>query len=132
MNRIVVDSSTIVEYLLRSPLGSSLESLLLDPATDLHVPALCDVEVAAVVRRALLGRRLGIDRALDALEDYLDLPLGRHGHTYLISRVIGMRHNFSGYDATYLALAEWLEASFLTADEKLARAVRDHLEIEVL
>lgn len=33
------------------------------PDADLHVPALCDVEVAA-----------------GTIEDYLDLPLRRHGH----------------------------------------------------
>jgi predicted nucleic acid-binding protein len=96
------------------------------------VPALCDVEVAAVVWRLVLGRRMGAERAYDALEDYLDLPLARHGHTYLLGRMLGLRRNFSIYDAAYVALAEWLEASLVTADEKLARAVREHLEIEVI
>ena len=132
MKPIVVDASTIVEYLLRAPRGSHLEVALREPETELHVPALCDVEVCSVLRRALLKRRLSHDRALDALEDYLDLPLARHGHTYLLGRVLGLRANFSAYDATYLALAEWLNASLLTADESLTRAVRAHLEIEII
>lgn len=127
----MVDASTVVEYLLGTPRGGKLESLLLDSSVDLHVPALCDVEVASVLRRALLRRRLGQDRALDALEDYLDLPLIRHGHTYLLGRVVGLRRNFSAYDATYIALAEWLGASLLTADERLARAAQAHAGIEV-
>lgn len=132
MKPIVVDASALVEFLLRTPRGAALEAFLLDPNADLHVPALCDVEVAAVLRRALLGRRLSLDRALDALEDYLDFPLTRHGHTYLLNRVLGMRRNFSAYDASYVALAEGLEAPLLTADDRLARAVRAHLDVEVL
>lgn len=132
MKPVVVDASAIVEYLLRTPLGATLEAALGDRDAELHVPALCDVEVASVVRRALLARRLGVDRAYDALEDYLELPLARHGHTYLLSRVMGLRCGFSAYDAVYLALAEWLEAAFVTTDERLARAVQAQLEVKVL
>lgn len=132
MKAIVADASIVVELLLGTPRGAPLEAVLREPAAELHVPALCDVEVTAVLRRLVLGRRLGIERALDALEDYLDLPIARHGHTYLLSRAIGMRRNFSAYDASYLALAEWLDAAFLTSDERLARAVEAHLDVELL
>lgn len=132
MRRIVVDASIVVELLLGTPRGAPLEAVLREAKAALHVPALCDVEVTSVLRRLVLARRLGRDRALDALEDYLDLPLARHGHTYLLGRMIGMRRNFSAYDSTYLALAEWLEAAFLTADDRLARAVDAHLELELL
>ena len=45
-----------------------MEAVLTATDTDLHVPALCDVEVTAALRRALLGRRLTERRArqLDA------------------------------------------------------------------
>jgi predicted nucleic acid-binding protein len=132
MRPIVVDASIVVEYLLRTSRAEPLESILRDPAVDLHVPALCDVEVTAVLRRAVLGRRLGIDRAYDAIEDYLELPLARHGHTYLLGRVLGLRSNFSAYDATYVALCEWLGARLVTADEALARAVGEHTQVELL
>lgn len=106
--------------------------MLLDPEVELHVPALCDCEVTAVLRRALLGRRLGAERAYDALEDYLELPLARHGHTYLLGRMLGLRHSFSSYDATYVALCEWIEAGLITADEALARAVGEQTEVPLL
>ena len=72
----------------------------------LHVPALCDIEVAAVVRRALLARRVREDRAAEAVADYLDLPITRHGHAGFIARVLQLRQNFSAYDGVYVALAE--------------------------
>ncbi len=131
MSSVVVDASIIVEYLLRTARGDSLLSILEDRSVELHVPALCDVEVAAVLRRAGLGKRLGIERAYDALEDYLELPLARHGHSYLLGRMVGMRRNFTAYDAAYVALCEWLGARFVTADEALARAVGAHTEISL-
>lgn len=56
--------------------------------------------------------------------DYADLPLTRHAHLPLIGRILELRNNFSAYDAAYVALAELLDVPFLTADERLARAVR--------
>jgi predicted nucleic acid-binding protein len=103
-----------------------------DPGVDLHVPALCDVEVAAGIRRAMLRRWLVDDRAGEALEDYLDLPLRRHGHQSLLDRIHGLRANLSAYDATYVALAEQLNAGLVTSDERLARAVETHTSLAVL
>ena len=99
---------------------------------ELHVPALCDVEVASAVRRALLARTMAISRAEQALGDYRDLPLARHGHLALLPAAIAMRDNFSVYDACYVALANRLDAAFLTGDRALARAVTRHTAIELL
>jgi predicted nucleic acid-binding protein len=65
----------------------------------------------------------------EAVDDYLDLPLARHGHQRLLARALQLRSNFSAYDAMYVALAEQLKADLLTADDGLARAVRSHLAI---
>lgn len=76
--------------------------------------------------------RLDERRAAAALEDYLDLPLTRHPHESLLSRALQLRHNVSAYDAAYVALAEQLGAELLTADARLANAVRTHVGIAVL
>ena len=100
--------------------------------TDIHVPSLCDVEVTAGLRRALLVRVLSEQRAALALEDYLDLPITRHGHQSLLGRILDLRMNFSVHDATYVALAEQLGAILLTADQGLSRAVRSHSRVAML
>ena len=100
--------------------------------TDLHVPALCDVEVSAALRRALLAGAVDQYRAVDALDDYLDLPLTTHGHRDLVHRIVALFTNFSAYDATYVALAERIGAPLLTADRALSRAVRQHALVEVM
>jgi predicted nucleic acid-binding protein len=132
MTPIVVDASALVEYLLRTARGRALEPLFTHPDADLHIPALCDVEVVAVLRRGLLGGRLDRVRAAEALEDLRDLPLIRHGHQLLVERILLLGRNFSAYDATYVALAERLDAALLTVDDRLTRAVRAHLPLELL
>lgn len=132
MRLVVVDASVLAEYLLRTERGEAPRTVVEAPGNDLHAPSLCDVEFTAVLRRALLARRLGIERARTALRDYLDLPLVRHGHRQLLARIVELRENFSAYDAAYVALAEALGAHLLTADVPLARAVQNHTDVPVL
>jgi len=103
-----------------------------DPAADLHAPALCDVELAAALARFLRAGLLSPERAAEALRDYLDLPLARHGHEALLARIVSLGRNLSVYDATYVALAERLGAGLVTLDGQLARAVTAHSWIPVL
>ncbi len=129
---MVADASALVEYLLGAEKSGVMAETIESPETDLHVPALCDVEVAAALRRALRLALLGEKRAREALSDYADLPLTRHGHLPILDRLLELRENFSAYDAAYAALAETLGASLLTADARLARASEEILHVRVL
>ena len=133
MTALVVDASAWVEYLLGTDGAAATRECVEASDVALHVPALCDVEVVAALRRALLSPRPGLDalRASEALQDYLDLPLGRHGHEALLARTLELRDNFSTYDAVYVALAERLDAKLVTGDRRLAKAVRSHLGVDV-
>lgn len=121
-----------MEFLLQTSRAASVERVLTDPETDLHTPALCDVEVAAALRRVSFTGALTDERRGQAVADYTDLPLTRHGHLPLLLRILELRQNMSAYDATYVALAEHLGAGLLTADRRLARAVADHTGVKVL
>jgi predicted nucleic acid-binding protein len=100
--------------------------------TDLHTPALCDVEVASGLRRARTSELVTVERANEVLLGYVLLPLTRHGHQKLLGRILELRHNFTSYDATYVALAEQMEAALLTADSALTRAVNAHTTLSVV
>jgi predicted nucleic acid-binding protein len=132
LRQIVADASGIVEYLLRTERAPAIEAIMKDPDVDVHVPLLCDVEVASALRRLLREGRIHVRRAGEAVEDYLDLPLIRHGHTSLLARALDLRENFSAYDAMYVVLAERLGAALLTEDAPLGRAARRHAGLEVL
>ena len=64
---------------------------------------------------------ISADRGAEALSDFRDFPLTRYPHFVLLTRVWQMRHNVTAYDATYLALAEALDAPLITRDRALAR-----------
>lgn len=120
-----------MEWLLRTPRGRIFEPTLTDPDTDLHVPALCDIEVTAALRRLWRSGVLTTRRRDEAVSDYVDLPLARHGHLPLLARILELGENFSAYDAAYVALVEWLGAELLTADDRLARATASHTRIRL-
>ena len=120
MSRLVIDASAAVEYLLRTPLGQKLEDLIEE--SELLAPALLDVEVLSVLRRALLQKRIEEHRARLALQDLGDWPVDRIPHSILLQEAWKHRHNVSAFDAFYLAVAKLYEAPLLTADGPLSRA----------
>jgi predicted nucleic acid-binding protein len=128
----VVDASALVEVLLRTKRGRTYAGLLLEPGIDLHVPFLCDVEVVSALRGVVRRGQADARRASEALEDYADLPLTRHPHLRSLDRMFALRENFSAYDAAYVALAEVLDAGFLTGDRRLQAAVRKHTRLEAV
>ncbi|HSF14055.1 MAG TPA: type II toxin-antitoxin system VapC family toxin [Vicinamibacteria bacterium] len=129
---LVVDASALVEYLLGTSRGGLVRGAIETAADLIHAPALCDVEVASILRRAVMREGLAPHRAVDALIDLLDLDIERHGHLGLLGRIFALRENFSAYDATYVALAEELEAKLVTADALLIRSVRKHLDVPLI
>lgn len=122
----------MLDYLLGTGSVGRVRETVRLPDVDLHVPALCDVGVASGLRGAMIRRALTEERAIEALEDYLDLPLTRHGHAASMRRLFDLRANFSAYDATYVALAEVIDAELLTADDRLARAVGAHTGVALV
>ncbi len=132
MTRVVIDASALTDYLLGTAVGPAVTQVIVNHDADLHAPALCDVEVAAVLRRALRAGVLSEERAADAVIDLVDFPLTRYAHTALLGRILQLRENLTAYDATYVALAEELEARLLTTDAHLGRAASAHLGLDVL
>ena len=118
----VVDASVAVEYLLRTPLGEKLAPQLENET--LVAPELLDVEVLAVLRRAVRRGELSSERAHDALEDLQAWQIERLSHRRLWSTAWSYRANVSGYDSFYVAAAVLYDVPLLTADGPLSRAPR--------
>ncbi len=129
---IVVDASALLEVLLRTPLGTTLEARLLGTPEALHAPHLLDVEITQVIRRFAAAGEIDAERGQAALEDFMAFPIHRYPHDFLLPRVWTLRNNFSAYDAMYVALAEVLDASLLTHDRRLATAARRHTRVELV
>lgn len=107
-------------------------SVLLDPGETLHAPHLVDVEVAQVTRRFALAGELSEALARQLLDDLGRFPLERYGHRLLLARVWELRANVTACDATYLALAEALDARLVTRDRALASVPGCDVRVEVV
>lgn len=118
---IVSDASVVVTALLVSgAAGDDARDVLL--ADEAHAPHLLDVEVASAVRRGVLGGRISVQDGRAHLADLRDLAIARHAHEPLLERMLELRDAVSAYDASYVALAELMGATLVTADTRLARA----------
>jgi predicted nucleic acid-binding protein len=129
---IVVDASALLEVLLHTPRGEAIEARFFDGSESLHAPHLLDVEVTQVIRRFAMIGEIDAPRAQAALDDFVDFPIQRHPHGFLLRRVWALRANLTAYDALYVALAETLEATFLTHDRRLATAARRYATVELV
>ncbi|MGH9088167.1 MAG: type II toxin-antitoxin system VapC family toxin [Acidimicrobiales bacterium] len=88
----------------------------------LAAPELIDLEVSSVLRRLLLSGELPARRGELAMSDLVALPLRRLSHRLLLPRCWSLRENLTVYDASYVAVAELLDAVLVTADVRLSRA----------
>jgi predicted nucleic acid-binding protein len=127
---LVVDTSAVIAALAGRPPHHEVVDRLAGDG-DLAAPHLLDVEFLHALRRLVLGRQLGEDRAADARDDFAALVIARYEHTLVADRVWELRHGLTAYDATFVALAELLEAPLVTCDARLARAPGHHATVEL-
>ncbi len=132
MRQAVLDASAILCFLLNPSGFRFVGSLLADQRSRLFVPFLCDAEVLSGLRRLLLTGVVPGRRANEALADYSDLPLERFPHLPCARRALSLWQNMSSADALYVALAESIAVPLVTSDSRLARAARNHSQIEVV
>lgn len=127
---IVVDASVVVTALGDDgPDGDAARTRL--RGERLAAPHLIDLEVASAWRRLAAAGHLPPRRVELALADLLALRLERVPHGSLLRRCWELRDNLTIYDSAYVALAEALEATLLTADARLAGAPGCRCPIEL-
>lgn len=114
------------------PAAGAVENRLFAPRQTIHAPHLIDGEVAQVLRRYAANGEINSERGLMALADLADLPLRRYPHDFLLPRIWDLRNNLTAYDATYVALAEALDAPLLTRDRHLAAAAGHRAQIDLV
>ncbi|MFN0168374.1 MAG: type II toxin-antitoxin system VapC family toxin [Bryobacteraceae bacterium] len=121
---IVLDASVVVELLTNGPLADSLRHDLAGRNESFIAPHLLDVEVVSAIRNLVAGQRIDSHRSDQILTGLALLPAQRFPHTPLLKRMWELRHNFTAYDAAYIALAEATNSVLFTSDEKLSRGHR--------
>ena len=121
---IVLDASVVVELLTNGPLANSVRRRLAERSEPFIVPHLLDVEVVNALRGLVAGQRIDSHRSEQVLTGLAALGAERYAHTPLLGRIWELRHNFTAYDAVYIALAEATGSVLYTCDAKLCKGHR--------
>jgi predicted nucleic acid-binding protein len=120
-DRLVLDSSALVALLAdRGPTGEWVASLSRNAF--LTGPSLVMFETANVLRRHQLAGRLEPAEASMAHRDLVSMPLQLWPYEPLADRVWELRDTVTAYDASYVAVAERVDADLVTLDRRLAQA----------
>ena len=128
---IVVDASVLVTALADDSIdGHAVRNRL--RGEDLYAPEIVDLEVASVLRKLAARRSLSDNRCTQALGDLKDLRMQRVSHRGLVDRCWELRTNLTVYDAAYVALAELLQATLLTSDERMTNAAGAKCKFELI
>ena len=128
---IVVDASVIVTALADDgDDGDRARRRLVGER--LAAPQLIDIEVVSAWRRMHAAGHLDERRAKLAIADLRSLRINRVPHIALLDRCWTLRAALTMYDAAYVALAEAMVVTLLTADSKLANSPGPRCAIEVL
>lgn len=125
--RIVVDASIAVKWFIEE--DWSREARLIarsyaDGLIDLIAPCLMPYEVLNALKYSGEFGELELKEVAEILEDYQITYYGLAGAVALKAVELSMRLGLTIYDASYIALAQNLEAILYTADERLLRKAK--------
>lgn len=118
---LVVDASLVVAALIDTGADGTWADAVLG-SDALAAPHLLPVEVANVLRRAMLAGDVSADSASLAHADLLKLRVDLFVYEPFAERVWALRDSTSAYDGWYVALAESLGAPLATLDGRLTRS----------
>jgi predicted nucleic acid-binding protein len=129
---IIVDASVMANLVGDDGQAGRLARARVSGETHLAAPDLIDVETVAVLRKRWRAGDLTARRFRAAVDDLLATPLDRFPTGPLMVRAYELRANVTPHDAAYVALAESLGYTLLTADARLSRAPGIRCQVEIL
>ena len=121
MRSYVVDASAI-----------GIGSPLIDSADALFAPELIDLEIANLLRKAVLRHDRSADEAAAMLAAWAGNEVTRFPHAPYLGTVWTLRENITAYDASYVALTMHLGSQLLTGDRRLAAAAARFCDVIVV
>jgi predicted nucleic acid-binding protein len=116
---MVVDASVVATAVVET---TSAAAQALTRSAPLTAPSILDLEVLETIRKQVLAGALTPRAGAEAVNRFKRLPIARHPHAALIDRIWTLRADLTAYDAAYVALAERLRLSLLTADAAFTTA----------
>lgn len=118
----VLDASVVTNAMAVSGDAGDAARHVLGRERRLHVPEILTAEVTSGLRGMVHRGHLEAGDARAAAGRAASLPLRRYPFKPFLDRTWALRENVTTYDAWYIALAESLDASLITADDRLRHA----------
>jgi predicted nucleic acid-binding protein len=119
LNLVTATRSAVVALLLGRRRAMGAEAMA---AGQLAAPGLLAFGCSNIIRRHELAGLVSADQAAQAHADLLALPVEHWPYELLGLRVWELRRNMSSYDASYVAVAELINAPLVTLDRRIGRA----------
>lgn len=132
-SQICVDSGILLKLVLNEPdshLAEALWQRWIGEGVQLVAPQLFPFEVTAVMRKLTYRGLLEAEHSEKVLQKALEFDVALQTFSSIHHRAWQLATDLnrpSAYDAHYLALAEHLNCSFWTADQRLFNAVGSRL-----
>ena len=140
MNLVVVDASVAAKWLLPAAqetfvdAANRLFAQEIQGGVEFIVPDLFWIEIGNILWKTVRKQRFTSQQAEESLETALAWAFPTFPSSPLLGKAlaIGIRYDRSFYDGVYLALAAAENATFVTADERLANSVAAYLPVRWL
>lgn len=132
-SNILVDASVVAKWFLADEDDASfalkIKQDFLLRKVSISVPLFIFYEISNLLKSASKSIRITEKEAQDAFEGFLDLNFIIYSTKELLKKTLekAILYDISSYDASYIALAEYLKVSFFTADYKLLTKVKNKL-----
>lgn len=129
---IIIDASVAAKWLLddeESVYANKIKNEFLDNKVSIQVPIVIYSEVNNLLKSAILSQRINFLKALKVYQSFLDLDFTTFYSKELFVSTLNIALNLgiSSYDASYVALVEYLKIPLFTADEKLVKKANSSL-----
>jgi predicted nucleic acid-binding protein len=127
----VIDCSAMIELLAAKTQTGDAVARRVTTVQTLYAPYVLDGEVISALLGLIRGQKISEQEADTALSNYRAFPVEQQDVVPLWPRLKILHANLSAYDAQYVALAEALNVSLITADARIKRSGAARCKVEV-
>ncbi|HVF69182.1 MAG TPA: type II toxin-antitoxin system VapC family toxin [Xanthomonadales bacterium] len=133
---VILDSSVIAKWFFAEndcEQALRIKEQFTNGLLSVAIPTFLYYEVNNLLRTAVKRLRINENDAKKAYNSFLILDFVSYSSEFLLEKTleIAIKFDISSYDASYIALSEYLQAPFLTSDKKLVNTVENKFVIDL-
>lgn len=132
----ILDSSVIAKWFF--PENDSKNALAIKEKftknkVSIAIPILLYYEINNLLKTGVKTFRIDANDAKEVYNAFLKLNFISYSSEFLLEKTLetALKFDISSYDASYIALSEYLQVQFFTADKKLLNRAADKLVVDL-